>query len=275
MTFCFTEQKLTRHRTESEKNLSEFKDATQADVRMKMALAGKSGAGKTLGALKIAKGLINDMTKVGIAQTEAGRAQCYLNQIGKFKVLEMTPPFSPQAFIDVITKAEAAGLKCLIIDSLSDEWAGIGGALSIHSQVSEVTKNSYTAWGKVTPIHDAVFNKILQSPIHIICTLKKKTEYIMETNDKGKQAPKRVGVKDIAREDTEYKWILQLDLDQEGNTAKASKDNTSLFQGKEPFKISEQTGAAIRAWCLQSQGETNVGIQSSGNSRPAGEGPRA
>lgn len=252
----------------------EFKEASQSDVRMKMALAGKSGAGKTLGALKIAKGLINDMTKVGVAQTEAGRAQCYINQIGKFKVLEMAPPFNPQSFINVIEAAEKAGLKCLIIDSISDEWAGIGGALDIHSDVSEVTKNSYTAWKKVTPQHDAVFNKILQSPIHIICTIKKKTDYVLETNDKGKQVPKRVGVKDIAREDTEYKWILQLDLDQEGNLAKASKDNTGLFQGKPPFQISEQTGASIRNWCLNIGGNDERSKQGH-TSGTVGEGPRA
>lgn len=246
----------------------EFKDAKFSDVRIKMALAGKSGAGKTLGSLLIAKGLINDMSKVGVAQTEAGRSQCYLNRIGPFKVMEIEPPYSPQRFIDVITAAEKAGLKCLIIDSISDEWAGTGGALDMHSNAADVTKNSFAAWKKITPQHDAVFNKILQSPIHIICTVKKKVDYILEQRD-GKQIPKKVGVKDIQREDVEYKWMIQLDLDQEGNLAKASKDNSSIFQGKEPFKISEQTGAAIRAWCLNT-GEENVSkpSNSSGEARP-------
>lgn len=252
----------------------EFKDAKRSDIRMKMALAGKSGAGKTYGALLIAKGLVQDMSKVGVAQTEAGRAQCYLDKVPGFKVLEVQPPFSPERFIEVIEFAEKAGLKCLIIDSISDEWAGIGGALDIHSDISDVTRNSFTGWKKVTPRHDAVFNKILSSNIHIICTVRKKVDYIMETKD-GKQVPKRVGVKDIAREDTEYKWILQLDLDQEGNLAVAGKDNTSLFQGKSAFKITEQTGAAIRAWCLNTKGEENVGHKQSDTTGKAGEGPRA
>jgi len=251
----------------------EFKEASRTDIRMKMALAGKSGAGKTLGALLIAKGIVKDAEKIGVAQTEAGRSQCYINQIGKFKVLEMAPPFSPDSFIKVIEAAEKAGLKCLIIDSVSDEWAGTGGALDIHSNISDTTKNSYTAWKKVTPQHDALFNKILQSPIHIIATIKKKTDYILENRD-GKQVPRRVGVKDIAREDTEYKWILQLDLDQEGNLAQASKDNTGLFQGKPAFKITEQTGTAIRSWCLN-EGVANVGTKSSLHSGPVGEGPGA
>ena len=228
----------------------EFKEASRKDVRIKMALAGSSGGGKTLGSLLIAKGLVSDIATIGFAQTEAGRAQCYLDKIGPFKVLEVAPPFTPGKFVEVIDMAEKSGIKCLVIDSISDEWSGIGGALDVHSVISETTKNSFTAWKKVTPKHEAVFNKILSSPMHIICTVKKKTDYVMETNDRGKQVPRRVGVKDIAREGTEYRWILQFDLDPDGNAATCVKDNTSLFQNQKPFIISEATGLKIRNWCL-------------------------
>lgn len=257
--------------------MSDFRDASFSDVRMKMALGGKSGAGKTKGALLIAKGLVKDMSKVGVAQTESGRAQCYLKEFPGFKVNEMKPPFTPEAFIEVINKAEAAGLKCLILDSASDEWAGLGGTLDIHSDASDVTKNSFTAWKKVSPRHEAFMNKVLQSTIHIICTIKKKTDYVMETvkNREGRdvQQPKKVGVKDIAREDSEYRWITQLDIDQEGNLARATKDNTGLFQGKAPFVITEQTGAAIRAWCLQTQGDENERSKPSNSVGASGERP--
>lgn len=228
----------------------EFKEASRKDVRIKMALAGKAGAGKTLSSLLLAKGLVSDIATIGVAQTEAGRAQCYLDQIGPFKVLEVSPPFAPGKFVEVIDAAEKAGIKCLIIDSISDEWAGIGGALDVHSGIADTTKNSFTAWKKVTPQHEAVFNKILSSPIHIICTMKKKTEYVMEAGANGKQQPKKIGVADIQRDGTEYRWMLQLDLDQDGNMALTSKDNTGLFQGQPAFRISEETGKKIRQWCL-------------------------
>lgn len=228
----------------------EFKDASRKDVRVKMALASGAGGGKTFGALEIMLGLFaGDLSKVGVLQTEAGRAQCYLKK-GPFKVLEMSPPFSPEKFIQGIEAAEAAGLKGLIIDSISDEWAGLGGALDMHQDVSEVTKNSFTAWKKVTPKHEAVFNKILSSPIHIICTVKKKIDYVMEPGTNGKVQPKRVGVKDIQREGSEYRWMIQFDLDQETNLATVAKDNTGLFQGKPAFKITADTGKIIRDWCL-------------------------
>lgn len=231
----------------------EFKEASRKDVRMKMALAGRSGAGKTLSALLIAKGLISDIANVGVLQTEAGRAQCYLDKIGPFKVLEMEPPFTPSKFVEAIGLAETAGLKCLVIDSISDEWAGVGGALDIHSKIAE-SANSFAAWRKVTPQHESVFSKILASPIHIICTVKKKTDYLMEEKN-GKVTPKKVGLADIQREGTEYRWMLQLDLDPEGNMATASKDNTDLFMNKPAFRISSETGLLIRQWCLGTKGE--------------------
>jgi hypothetical protein len=228
----------------------EFKEASRKDIRMKMCVAGPSGGGKTWSSLEIAKGILGgDLSNCGVLQTESGRAQCYLDK-GNFKILEMTPPFSPDKFIEGISAAEKAGLKVLIIDSISDEWSGIGGSLDMHQDASEVTKNSFTAWKKITPKHEAVFNKILSSPIHIICTVKKKTDYVMEPGANGKVQPKRVGVKDIQREGTEYRWMLQFDLDQETNLATVAKDNTSLFQGKPAFKITAETGKLIRDWCL-------------------------
>jgi len=231
----------------------EFKEASRRDVRIKMALGGKSGAGKTLSALLIAKGLVENVAKVGVLQTEAGRAQCYLRDIGTFKVLDMAPPFSPMKYIEGIEIAEKSKLEVLVIDSISDEWAGPGGALDMHSAACEVTKNTFTAWKNVTPKHDQFMNRILQSPLHIICTVRKKTETILETverNGRTIQVPKRVGLKDIQRDDSEYRWIVQFDLEQEGNLATVIKDNTKLFQGKPAFLINVETGKKLRDWCL-------------------------
>lgn len=228
----------------------EFSTAKRSDVKIKMALAASSGGGKTFSSLLIAKGLrAGKMEEVGVLQTEPGRAQCYLD-IGEFKVLELEPPFSPAKYIEGIEAAEKIGLRCLVIDSLSDEWAGIGGALDMHSKAADAVKNSFAAWKNVTPKHEALFNKILSSKLHIIATMKKKNDYVLEINDKGKQVPRRIGVKDIQREGTEYRWMLQFDLDQENNMATVVKDNTSLFQGRPAFKITEETGAMIRDWCL-------------------------
>lgn len=233
----------------------EFKEASRRDIKLKIGIEGLSGAGKTFSSLSLAKGLqAGDMRAVAFAQTESGRAQCYLDTFPGFKVLEIPPPYSPSRFIEVIEAAEKAAFRVLIIDSLSDEWAGQGGALDMHSAASDVTKNSFTAWRKITPLHDALYNKILASPMHIICTFKKKSDYVMEEVEKSGrkiQQPKKVGTAPIAREGTEYRFMLQLDIELDTHLAKAVKDNTGLLDSKPAFKVTEETGKMLREWCLK------------------------
>lgn len=98
-----------------------FEVASRSNIRMKMALCGQAGSGKTLGALMIAQGLIKDMSKVGFIQTETGRAECYLKDFPGFLVSNLSAPYTPERFIEAIEEAEKVGLKVLVIDSLSDE----------------------------------------------------------------------------------------------------------------------------------------------------------
>lgn len=233
----------------------EIKKASKKDIKIKMSIDGLSGSGKTLGALMIAKGLVDGaMDKVVLAQTEAGRAQLYVDKFEGLSVLEMKPPFSPDSFIEAMHLCEKSGFKVMVIDSLSDEWAGAGGALDMHSRAAEVVKNSFAAWRNVTPAHEAVFNELLALPIHVIATFKKKSEYVIESVERsGRQVqmPKKVGLQSIAREGTDYKFMLQFDVDLETHKARAIKDNFDLFDGLEPFVITEETGKKLREWCLK------------------------
>jgi hypothetical protein len=67
-------------------------------------------------------------------------------------------------------------------------------------------------------------------------------------NEKGKQTPIKVGLKEITREGFEYELTLNLNLDEKHNCT-ASKDRTGLFMGKPFFTITEETGVLIRDWC--------------------------
>jgi predicted nucleotidyltransferase len=106
--------------------------------------------------------------------------------------------------------------------------------------------NSFAAWRTITPEHNALVDAMLQSPCHIIATMRAKQEYVLETNDKGKQQPKKVGMAPVQREGMEYEFTVMLDVDMH-HVASASKDRTSLFDGRF-FKISQETGQELLAW---------------------------
>ena len=56
-------------------------------------------------------------------------------------------------------------------------------------------------------------------------------DYVVETNEKGKSVPKKVGLAPIQREGMDFEFDIVLDLDLNHN-AQSSKDRSSLFDGR-------------------------------------------
>ena len=142
--------------------------AQRKKAKIKLGMQGPSGSGKTYGSLLIAFGLTEDWKKVAVIDTENHSADLYAH-LGSFNVLPIEAPFTPEKYIDAIRECISAGMDVIIIDSISQEWEGTGGILDTHSQM---TGNSFTAWAKLTPRHNAFVQEILQSPIHIISNMK-------------------------------------------------------------------------------------------------------
>jgi len=89
---------------------------------------------------------------------------------------------------------------------------------------------------------------MLQSSCHIVATVRSKTEYVIEKNDKGKDVPRKVGMAPIQREGMEYEFTVFFDLSIE-HVASTSKDRTSLFDGQY-FKPSRESGEKLLAWLI-------------------------
>jgi hypothetical protein len=216
--------------------------AARKRAKIKMGLQGPSGAGKTYSALLIANGLCGSWERVAVVCTENGSSELY-SHLGPYQVLQLHAPFSPERYIDAITLCEQSGMEVVIIDSITHEWENL---LDYHASMQG---NSFTNWGKVTPRHNAFVQKILQSPLHIICTMRTKQDYILNEKN-GKMVPEKVGLKSVQRDGLDYEMTLVFDLDMKNN-AVASKDRTGLFFGKPESKLSISTGREILHWCNQ------------------------
>ena len=208
-----------------------------------MGLQGPSGAGKTMSALLISYGLCGNWNKIAVIDTENRSADLYAH-LGSYNVLPMIAPFTPERFVDAIQLCERSDIEVIIIDSISHEWEGNGGILDIHGSM---TGNSYTNWSKVTPRHNEFLQAMLQSPCHIISTIRAKQDYIL-VDKNGKQVPEKVGLKGITREGIDYEFTLVLEMNIR-NQATVSKDRTGLFNGKAEFLPSVETGKTILQWC--------------------------
>lgn len=222
-----------------------FTKATRKKSKLRLALCGTSGSGKTYSALLVAKGLGG---KCAVIDTENGSASLY-EGVTDYDVCEIAPPYTVEKYIAAIHEAEKEGYNVLIIDSLSHAWAGQGGLLEEVDKKTAASrsKNSYTAWRDVTPLHNKLVDTILQSPMHIIVTMRTKTAYEINKNDNGKTEITKVGLAPIQRDGLEYEFTVVLDLENSKHMATAGKDRTGIFDGK-AFVANEETGQQLLEW---------------------------
>jgi hypothetical protein len=227
----------------------EIRKAERKKAKLRLGIAAPSGAGKTYSALLLAFGLGG---KVGLIDTEHGSGDLYAH-LGDYDIIGIEAPYTVTKYTQAIKAFEQAGYNTVIIDSLSHAWSGDGGLLDKQGKMADRGTNSFAAWRTITPEHNALVDAMLSSPCHIIATMRAKQEYVLETNSKGKQEPKKVGMAPVQREGMEYEFTVMLDVDM-NHIASASKDRTSLFDGQY-MKITPDTGAMLLAWL-----ETGVAV---------------
>ncbi|MCD8357471.1 MAG: ATP-binding protein [Clostridia bacterium] len=229
-----------------------FEKVTRRQAKLRMALTGVSGSGKTLGALYIAYGITGDWSKIALIDTEHERARFYADRsdldTGEFLYCPMDAPFSPERYKQLVAEGAAAvgpdGV--VIVDSFSHAWEAEGGVLEIKDKISEQRgKNSYTAWNEAGREQSSLVNAILAVPCHTIITMRSKMEYALIENDRGRMEPRKMGLKPIQRDNVEYEFDIVLDINR-SHLATASKDTT--FLDKYGAVITPELGKQLKNW---------------------------
>ena len=184
-----------------------FKKATKKAAKLRLALVGPSGSGKTYTALVLAKTLAAGKP-VALIDSERGSASKYAGDVADFDVCELES-FEPLRYAKTIDEAADAGYPVLVVDSLSHAWTGEGGALD---QVDK-RGGKFQAWRDVTPMHRKLVDTILGYPGHVICTMRSKTEYVVEKSKGGKTEVRKVGLAPVMRDGVEYEFDVVGDMD--------------------------------------------------------------
>lgn len=220
---------------------------------------GPSGSGKTAGALLVAYGMMREAypeasdeevwSKIGVVDTEHRRAKLYANlqfddvRIGSFKHIDFTPPYTTERYQMAVEAIKNAGAEVVVIDSLSHNWQGEGGIVEKHGSMSG---NSFQNWGKLAPETTKLIKTLTQNDVHILATLRTKTEYVVEPDENGKMAPRKVGTKPVQKDEMEYEFMLNFNISID-HMAETSKDNTRMFEGSS-FKLNPEVGRKLYQW---------------------------
>lgn len=221
----------------------QFRKASRKKVKIKMQIGGVSGSGKTTASLKLAYGLCGDWNKIAVIDSENGSSELYVGKdgIGEFNVVPLDS-FSERDFINAINLCEKEGMEVVIIDTSTRLWDYL---IELQTKLG----GRYQDWKEPKERYKKYLYTMLQSNMHIISTVRKKEEYIIEQEDGKKASLKKIGLKDQAEGNTSYEMTLVFELDRDSHLAITSKDRTRLFEKEAPFFVTEETGRKIKEWC--------------------------
>lgn len=224
-----------------------FQKATKSASTLSMALTGPPHAGKTYSSLAIATALAGDGGRIAVIDTERGSASKYAD-LFNFDVLELGV-YDPRSYIEAIQAAEAEGYAVVVIDSLSHEWTGRGGALEMvnTARVRSRSGNSFAAWREVTPLHNALIEAIVGCRCHLIATMRSKVEYILQTNEHGRQEPVKVGMAPVQRGGIDYEFdvVGEMTID---HKMIVTKSRCVALDGAVIDRPGKQVADVLRAW---------------------------
>lgn len=222
-----------------------FQKAVKYGSKLRMAIIGTSGSGKTYSSLRIATTLGK---KIAYIDTEHGSARKYSDEFN-FDVIELDS-YSVENFLACIYAAEKNGYDVLIIDSLSHAWSGKDGILEfVDSETAKSkSKNQYTSgWREATPLHNKLVDTILASKLHIICCMRSKSEYVMQEDEKGKKFPRKIGMQPVQREGMEYEFDIIGDIDTDHKML-ITKSRCSAIDNKLFNKPGEEFAQIVLEW---------------------------
>lgn len=219
-----------------------FQKAVKQKAKLRLAIDGPPGSGKTWSALAIASGLGK---KIAVIDTEGGSSSLYSDKFD-FDIVILKDSYAVSEYTACIEEASAAGYDVLIIDSLSHAWEGKGGALE-SVEANKTRGNSFNAWKDVTPAHNKMVNAILSADLHVICTLRTKVEYVQEVNAAGKTVPHKIGTKPIQRDGMEYEFTLYGSINQEHQLV-VTKSRFSDFADAIVDRPGKEMGAKLLKW---------------------------
>jgi hypothetical protein len=238
----------------------QFKKAIRSNTSVLIALAGPSGGGKTMSGMKLAKGLAGDGKWV-VLDTEAGRSTHYASMFD-FDVLDMKPPFSPQAYYEAIVAAEDAGYSVIFIDSATHEWSGDGGCTDIHDEALErmskgdparAERMSALAWRDAKMQHKRFMSRLLQCRAHLIFGLRAEDKIkFSKVNEGGRERTviEHIGFQPICEKSFMFEMSASFLLTPDAPGVPKPIKLPEILKGCFPLDrpIDEESGRRLAAW---------------------------
>jgi len=220
--------------------MATFKAASKKQQKLRLAITGLAGSGKTFSALRIATGMGG---KIAVIDSEHASSELYAARFS-FDICPLKT-YEIEEYVDAIESAGTAGYNVIVIDSLSHAWE------KLLERVDNIADqryrgNTFRAWAEGSELHKKLVETILSSPCHVIGTIRTKAEYAVDT-ESGKTKVTKLGTAPKQREGFEYELSVVMEMSQK-HIGFISKDRTGKFQDKYIECPGEEFGQQLIAW---------------------------
>ena len=235
-------------------NILNIAPATRAGAHLLIQLFGGPRSGKTRTALRLARGMVGPQGKIGVLDTESGRARLHADKVpGGFVVGELTPPFTPHRYLEAIEEFARYGIDILVIDSFSHCWEGQGGVLEMADEAERAGRKGLQKWVYPKRDYKKLINFLLSRLHLILCSRAKQPieERIVEIDGKPEKTLVTLPWEPIQDKRLKYEMTIVLPMTLDGayeidpHRLKAPDDLAHLFAGE---LLTEATGTAIAEW---------------------------
>lgn len=222
-----------------------IRPAIRAGSKLVIGIAGQSGSGKTLTALLVARGMVDKASEIGFLDTENRRGSLYANELdGQFMIGDLFYPFSPERYATAIKEFQEAGVKVLIVDSISHEWES--GCMEI-AEAPLLRGKKMADWKKAKYEHKNKFMMtLLQSDMHIICCIRAAEKMSFANPSK----PVTLGIQPLCEKNFMFEMTASIMMFDEGlhqQHIKVPKDLKDVFGDGSKY-LGIETGKKIIEW---------------------------
>lgn len=221
-----------------------IREAKREGAKLVIGIAGQSGSGKTLTALYMARGMVDNASQIGFLDTENKRGSLYANELdAPFLIGDLFYPFSPSRYAEAIKEFQDAGVKVLIIDSISHEWES--GCMEI-AEAPLLRGKKMADWKKAKSEHKKLMTILLQSDMHVICCIRAAEKMDFSNPTK----PVSLGIQPLCEKNFMFEMTASVMMFNEGSYQqhmKIPKDLKNVFGDGNSY-LGHETGSKIREW---------------------------
>jgi hypothetical protein len=237
----------------------QFKKAQKYGAKGRVALIGPAGSGKSYSALRMARTLVGPTGRIAAIDTEHGSlskyahtpkcpADCKDASHFDFDVLELDS-YSPENFQAALEAAIEARYDAFLADSLSHFWMGKDGALEFVDMAAKKSssRDGMSGWKEFRPHERGMVDSMIAAPLHVVVTMRTKTDYAEVDDGKGKKKRVKIGLAPVQREGLEFEFDL-VGLMTDTNDFIVDKSRCFDMNGKVYTKPGEKEFAIFRDW---------------------------